>query len=173
MAQREPLDELSFVYFVSFVFECYFPERCIIAPKDKLMGILYFGDNLDILREHIKDESIDLIYLDPPFNSKQAYNLLFKTPKGQNSDAEITAFEDTWHWGEQAERYKYQFQWWACSLVDAQPYQGRKKGSDTGIDGIDLLQDDNKEAKKIIVSVSQSRAGKCRRDNGQGFDRNG
>jgi DNA modification methylase len=68
------------------------------------MGTLYFGDNLDILREHIKDESIDLIYLDPPFNSKQAYNLLFKTPKGQNSDAEITAFEDTWHWGEQAER---------------------------------------------------------------------
>ncbi len=67
------------------------------------MGILYFGDNLDILREHIKDESIDLIYLDPPFNSKQAYNLLFKTPKGQNSDAEITAFEDTWHWGDQAE----------------------------------------------------------------------
>ncbi|MFZ1041103.1 MAG: hypothetical protein WCA79_00275 [Anaerolineales bacterium] len=68
------------------------------------MGTLYFGDNLDILREHIKDESIDLIYLDPPFNSKQAYNLLFKTPKGQNSDAEITAFEDTWHWGEQAEK---------------------------------------------------------------------
>ena len=42
------------------------------------MGILYFGDNLDILREHIKDESIDLIYLDPPFNSKQAYNLLIQ-----------------------------------------------------------------------------------------------
>ena len=42
------------------------------------MGILYFGDNLDILREHIKDESINLIYLDPPFNSQQAYNLLFK-----------------------------------------------------------------------------------------------
>ena len=63
------------------------------------MGILYFGDNLDILREHIKDESIDLIYLDPPFNSKQAYNLLFKTPKGHDSDAQITAFDDTWHWG--------------------------------------------------------------------------
>jgi DNA modification methylase len=71
------------------------------------MGILYFGDNLDILREHIKDESIDLIYLDPPFNSKQAYNLLFKTPKGHDSDAQITAFDDTWHWGssdDQAER---------------------------------------------------------------------
>src|SRR3990172_2906949 len=68
------------------------------------MNGLYFGDNLDILREHIKDETIDLIYLDPPFNSKRDYNLLFKTPKGQDSDAQITVFEDTWHWGEQAER---------------------------------------------------------------------
>jgi len=68
------------------------------------MGTLYFGDNLNILREHIKDESIDLIYLDPPFNSKRDYNLLFKTPKGHVSDAQITAFEDTWHWGDQAER---------------------------------------------------------------------
>ena len=48
-------------------------------------------------------ESVDLVYLDPPFNSKRDYNLLFKTPKGQSSDAQITAFEDSWHWGEQAE----------------------------------------------------------------------
>ncbi len=68
------------------------------------MGRLYFGDNLDILREHIPDESVDLIYLDPPFNSKRGYNLLFRTPKGHESDAQVTAFEDTWHWGEQAER---------------------------------------------------------------------
>ena len=67
------------------------------------MRALYFGDNLDILREHVRDESVDLVYLDPPFNSKRDYNLLFKTPKGQNSDAQITAFEDSWHWGEQAE----------------------------------------------------------------------
>ena len=67
------------------------------------MGTLYFGDNLNILREHVKDESVDLIYLDPPFNSKRAYNLLFKTPKGHVSDAQITAFEDMWHWGDQAE----------------------------------------------------------------------
>ena len=66
--------------------------------------LLYFGDNLYILREHIADESVDLIYLDPPFNSKRDYNLLFKTAKGQQADAQITAFEDTWHWGEQAER---------------------------------------------------------------------
>lgn len=64
---------------------------------------LYFGDNLQVLREHIADESVDLVYLDPPFNSKRDYNLLFKTPKGQDSDAQITAFEDSWHWGQQAE----------------------------------------------------------------------
>jgi 16S rRNA G966 N2-methylase RsmD len=58
---------------------------------------LYYGDNLDILRKEVKDESVDLIYLDPPFNSNRAYNLLFKTPKGQESDAQITAFGDTWH----------------------------------------------------------------------------
>ncbi|MDE1941770.1 MAG: restriction endonuclease [Betaproteobacteria bacterium] len=65
---------------------------------------LYFGDNLDILREHIADESVDLIYLDPPFNSNANYNVLFKTPKGHESDAQIEAFEDTWHWGPEAER---------------------------------------------------------------------
>ncbi len=68
------------------------------------MNKLYFGDNLDIMREHIADESVDLVYLDPPFNSKRDYNLLFKTPKGHSADAQITAFEDSWHWGEQAER---------------------------------------------------------------------
>lgn len=67
------------------------------------MNALYFGDNLHVLREHIKDESVDLIYLDPPFNSNRDYNLLFKTPKGHESDAQIKAFDDTWHWGEQAE----------------------------------------------------------------------
>ncbi len=65
---------------------------------------LYFGDNLDILRQHVPAESVDLIYLDPPFNSKRDYNLLFKTPKGHASEAQITAFADSWHWGEQAER---------------------------------------------------------------------
>ncbi len=71
------------------------------------MNKLYFGDNLDILREHPPrrtDETVDLIYLDPPFNSKRDYSVLFKTPKGHESDAQITAFEDSWHWGEQAER---------------------------------------------------------------------
>ena len=71
---------------------------------------LYYGDNLEILRKEIKDESVDLIYLDPPFNSKRDYNLLFKTPKGQQSDAQIMAFEDSWHWGPQAEREFFELQ---------------------------------------------------------------
>jgi DNA modification methylase len=68
------------------------------------MRRLYFGDNLDVLRHEIASASVDLIYLDPPFNSQRDYNLLFRTPKGHPSDAQITAFEDTWRWGEQAER---------------------------------------------------------------------
>ena len=65
---------------------------------------LYFGDNLQVLRESIADESVDLIYLDPPFNSKRDYNLLFKSPKGQKSEAQTEAFKDSWHWGDQSER---------------------------------------------------------------------
>ena len=59
---------------------------------------LYYGDNLDILRRYVDDESVDLIYLDPPFNSKQAYNVIFEEPNGSGSGAQIQAFEDTWHW---------------------------------------------------------------------------
>ncbi len=66
---------------------------------------LYYGDNLDILRnrEYFPDECVDLIYLDPPFNSNRNYNVLFKAESGADSEAQITAFEDTWHWGETAE----------------------------------------------------------------------
>ena len=64
---------------------------------------LYYGDNLDILRDHIDDESVDLIYLDPPFNSNRNYNVLFRDESGEESEAQITAFEDTWHWGATAE----------------------------------------------------------------------
>lgn len=67
-------------------------------------NILYYGDNLDILREYIKDESIDLIYLDPPFNSKRNYNILFSEENGSKSPSQIRAFDDTWNWGEQTER---------------------------------------------------------------------
>ena len=64
---------------------------------------LFFGDNLPILREHIADESVDLVYLDPPFNSNANYNVLFKEKSGEQSHAQITAFEDTWEWGAEAE----------------------------------------------------------------------
>ena len=64
---------------------------------------LYFGDNLPILREQIADESVDLIYLDPPFNSNVNYNVMFRERGGQQSEAQITAFRDTWRWGLQAE----------------------------------------------------------------------
>ena len=65
---------------------------------------LYFGDNLDILREHVPDESVDLIYLDPPFNSNATYNVLFKETSGEASAAQIEAFDDTWHWNIESER---------------------------------------------------------------------
>ena len=64
---------------------------------------LYFGDNLPILREDIADESVDLIYLDPPFNSNATYNVLFRERSGQDSAAQITAFEDTWRWSIESE----------------------------------------------------------------------
>ena len=67
-------------------------------------SMLFYGDNLDILRDHIQDDSIDLIHLDPPFNSKADYNILYKEPDGSQSEAQITAFGDTWHWTEETER---------------------------------------------------------------------
>lgn len=59
---------------------------------------LYYGDNLTVLRDSIRDESVDLIYLDPPFNSNASYNVLFKGPQGPESAGQIEAFDDTWHW---------------------------------------------------------------------------
>ena len=63
---------------------------------------LYYGDNLDVLREHVPNESVDLIYLDPPFNSNQSYNVLFAERDGSRSAAQIKAFEDTWRWDQAA-----------------------------------------------------------------------
>jgi DNA modification methylase len=65
---------------------------------------LYHGDNLEVLRQHVKDESVDLIYLDPPFNSRQDYNVLFAEKDGTRSSSQIMAFEDTWEWNVDAER---------------------------------------------------------------------
>ncbi len=71
-------------------------------------NVLYYGDNLDILRRYIPNESVDLVYLDPPFNSDRAYNVIFKNESGRNTDAQLVAFEDTWHWGPNAEKvYAY------------------------------------------------------------------
>jgi len=67
-----------------------------------MSNLLYYGNNLTILREHIADESVDLIYLDPPFNSAQDYNILFREQDGTKSAAQIKAFEDTWHWDTEA-----------------------------------------------------------------------
>ena len=65
---------------------------------------LYYGDNLDILRRYVRDESVDLVYLDPPFNSNQTYNILFREKDGSQSASQIRAFEDTWQWDETAAR---------------------------------------------------------------------
>jgi len=75
-----------------------------MSPQPITENTLFYGDNLNILREYILDESIDLIYLDPPFNSNRNYNILFKDERGTDSEAQITAFEDTWHWNQIAEQ---------------------------------------------------------------------
>jgi site-specific DNA-methyltransferase (adenine-specific) len=74
-----------------------------LSPKPITENTLFYGDNLFILREYIASESVDLIYLDPPFNSRRSYNVLFKDESGIESEAQITAFEDTWHWNQAAE----------------------------------------------------------------------
>ena len=65
---------------------------------------LYYGDNLDVLRRYVKDESVDLVYLDPPFNPRQDYNVLFAEKDGSQSSSQIHAFEDTWEWNTDAMR---------------------------------------------------------------------
>jgi hypothetical protein len=88
---------------------------------------LYYGDNLPVLREYVPDASVDLIYLDPPFNSNRSYNVLFKDEHGLDAEAQIAAFADSW--------------------------QG-KKGSDKGIDGIISFTDDaSHKPKRALVQV--------------------
>ncbi|ACP24946.1 modification methylase EcaI [Sinorhizobium fredii NGR234] len=67
------------------------------------MNQLWFGDNLTILREEIATESVDLVYLDPPFNSNANYNVLFRTPADEAASAQVEAFRDTWTWGAEAQ----------------------------------------------------------------------
>jgi DNA modification methylase len=70
------------------------------VPKNRL----FYGDNLDVLKQHVAEESVDLVYLDPPFNSNANYNVLFAERDGSQAAAQIKAFEDTWRWDEGAAR---------------------------------------------------------------------
>src|SRR5712692_3151772 len=67
-------------------------------------NLLYYGDNLDVLRRHVDSESVELVYLDPPFNSNASYNVLFAERDGTQAASQIKAFEDTWRWDEGAAR---------------------------------------------------------------------
>ncbi|MRR15666.1 MAG: site-specific DNA-methyltransferase [Deltaproteobacteria bacterium] len=66
-------------------------------------NLLYYGDNLDVMRRHIESESIDLVYLDPPFNSNTNYNILFAEKDGSKAASQIQAFSDTWSWNQESE----------------------------------------------------------------------
>ena len=81
-------------------------EPPIVTQPDYVTSpnALYYGDNLAVLREYISDESVDLIYLDPPFNSNASYNVLFREKSGEDSPAQIKAFSDTWQWTQETER---------------------------------------------------------------------
>jgi site-specific DNA-methyltransferase (adenine-specific) len=94
---------------------------------------LYYGDNLDILREYIPSDSVDLIYLDPPFNSNRNYNVLFRDEGGKESEAQITAFEDTWHWNDAAERAYHGL------VTDAPAHVGQMIGALRGFIGTNQM----------------------------------
>jgi len=69
-------------------------------------NVLYYGDNLAILRRYLPDAAIDLVYLDPPFNSNRDDNVIFRDASDNATDAKLLGFEDTWHWG------KYRWRTW-------------------------------------------------------------
>lgn len=73
------------------------------SVSEILKNFLYYGDNLKVMKNYLKNETVDLIYLDPPFNSNRDYNVLFKDEKSRESTAQIKAFDDTWHWNEHTE----------------------------------------------------------------------
>jgi site-specific DNA-methyltransferase (adenine-specific) len=66
-------------------------------------NVLYHADDLDSLRHYLPDASVDLVSLDPPSNSNRDYNVIFRDESGNRSDAQLLAFEDTWHWASSAE----------------------------------------------------------------------
>ncbi len=79
---------------------CYSRRKSVTTSKNQL----YYGDNYEVLQRYVKDDSVDLVYLDPPFNSRQDYNVLFAEKDGSRSSSQIHAFEDTWEWNIDAER---------------------------------------------------------------------
>jgi site-specific DNA-methyltransferase (adenine-specific) len=101
-----------------------------MPPADNL---LFYGDNLDVLRRHIPDESVDLVYLDPPFKSDQNYNVLFAEQDGTRAAAQIQAFEDTWEWNQDA----------AAAFADALQAPGKvpdvMRAFETFLSGSDML----------------------------------
>src|SRR5690606_6377377 len=76
--------------------------RAFRLVERSMRNRLFYGDNLEVLRERIDDESVDLVYLDPPFNSNRNYNVLFREKSGVSAAAQLQAFEDTWRWDEAA-----------------------------------------------------------------------
>jgi len=75
-----------------------------VKKAQPLENVLYYGDNLDVMRRYVRDESVDLVYLDPPFNSNKDYNVLFLEHDGARAAAQVKAFKDTWEWDEAAAR---------------------------------------------------------------------
>jgi len=121
------------------------------------MNKLYFGDNLDVLRKFVTDESVDLIYLDPPFNSQAQYNVLFRSPKEDSATAQAQAFLDTWTWGEEAE--------WAFKEV-------MKRGGGTArfIDALrSALKESDMMAYLVMMAVRLSELQRVLKDTGNIF----
>jgi len=81
----------------------FFEKKKITKKEGVMENLLYYGDNLDVMRRHIKDETVDLVYLDPPFNSNTNYNVLFAEKDGSKAASQIHAFTDTWTWNQESE----------------------------------------------------------------------
>jgi site-specific DNA-methyltransferase (adenine-specific) len=68
------------------------------------MGTLYYGENLDILQRYLRDETVDIVYLDPHLNSAQNYNAFFQEKDAKDAAGQFRAFEDTWSWNRESQK---------------------------------------------------------------------
>ena len=125
------------------------PWRLIVHGSPGRLGFvknkLRYGDNLDILRERIPTESVDLIYLDPPFNSNRSYNVLFKSKSGDDSMAQIEAFDDTWTWAQESEELYFELISGAAPLKVAEALEAMRK----------LLGDNDMLAYLVMMTARQ------------------